>query len=96
MIAVAVVALCVWWWLGVHGKSKVEQAAYVMGVRSGRAERHSEKAVPGGTSLASVGEYLGGAYTVGLGAGSEEALDAPPDVRHAEPEQDSSAETAGN
>jgi hypothetical protein len=55
VVAVIGVSLLVWWWLGVHPKSRAEQAAEILRGRSGAASRRAEKG--GGIGLASVAEH---------------------------------------
>jgi hypothetical protein len=60
LASVVLATLFVWWWRGVHAKSKVDQAADILRVRGARSARNQEKRLSGGVSLADVGEFRQG------------------------------------
>ena len=78
-IAVIALTLFIWWWRGVHAKSKEEQAAEILTSRSGAASRRLEKSIPGATSWATMGEYGKGTAEPVLPPESAETLIPPQD-----------------
>lgn len=79
MSGVVALALFIWWWRGVHAKSKEEQAAEHPASKSGRIARRAEKIVSGGVGLADQGEYLKGANEPVLPPASVEPFIPPQD-----------------
>lgn len=79
IIAVIALALFVWWWRGVHAKSKEEQASDVLVARSGAAARRLEKSIPGAMNRADTGEYRKGTAEPPLPPTSREPFIPPQD-----------------
>lgn len=73
LIAVVAVALFVWWWLGVHRKSRTQQAAEALNARSARAARRAEKLVQGGVhSEDGIERYVAQIEPARLGSSADE------------------------
>ncbi len=60
VIIAVLLALFIWWWLGVHRKSKEEQAAEILSGRSGAASRRAERGQAGATGVPETPEYFKG------------------------------------